>query len=364
MGDIIYELVGVLVALAVLVVTYFKWSYKYWERKGVPFLEPRIPFGNIQNPLNQKQPNFITFRDIYWHFKSKRHAFGGIYLLTSPGMVLVDPDLIRNVMGTDFQYFTNRRVVVSEKHDPISAHLFNLDGQEWRNMRMKLTPTFTSGKMKMMFETLLICADQMMSYVDRMFVENTPVDIKHVLTCYTTDVIGSCAFGIDCNSFKDANSEFIKVGRQIFKTTTYQKFRLSLISAFPQICKRFGITTFEKYLTKFYWNVVKQTVQYREETSTERKDFLQLLIEMKKSDSNPHGISFAQIAAQSFIFFLAGFETSSTLMTFAMLELAQNSDIQEKARREVKEVLANYDGKLTYEGVMRMKYLGQVLDGN
>ena len=362
-NSFVYELIGVLIALAVVVGTYFKTSYKYWQRKGVPFIEPRFPLGNNLNPFNQKIANYEMVRRFYKYFKSEGHPFGGIYFITVPTMVLVDPDMIRNIMAKDFLHFTNRGTFYDEKNDPLSAHLFNLEGQAWKNMRMKLTPTFTTGKMKMMFETLLTCGDQMIAYIDDLGATKEPLNIKSILMYFTTDVIGSCAFGIDCNSFKDKDSEFIKKGSQIFVNTLARKIRFLFILGFPNLCKKLKLRVFEKHLSDFYLNVVKDTVRYREERTIRRNDFMQILLEMKKSDANKEGLTIEQIAAQSFVFFIAGFETSSTTMNFCLYELARHQDIQEKLRNEIREVLAKHDGKLTYEGVMEMKYLGKVLDG-
>ncbi|KAF7271442.1 hypothetical protein GWI33_015664, partial [Rhynchophorus ferrugineus] len=55
------------------------------------------------------------------------------------------------------------------------------------------------------------------------------------------------------------------------------------------------------------------------------------------------------------------FETSATTMTYALLELAQNEDIQEKVRQEVNEVLAKYDGVMTYEAMLDLKYTESVI---
>lgn len=63
------------------------------------------------------------------------------------------------------------------------------------------------------------------------------------------------------------------------------------------------------------------------------------------------------------MFFLAGFETSSTTMTFALYELALNKDIQNRAREEIKRVLATYGGELSYEAVTDMTYITQILNG-
>ena len=68
-------------------------------------------------------------------------------------------------------------------------------------------------------------------------------------------------------------------------------------------------------------------------------------------------------SSQCFVFWGAGFETSATAMNFALLLLAQHQDIQDKVRNEVLDVLKNYDGKITYDGIKSMTYLDQVLQG-
>ncbi|KAJ8944235.1 hypothetical protein NQ314_009512 [Rhamnusium bicolor] len=75
-------------------------------------------------------------------------------------------------------------------------------------------------------------------------------------------------------------------------------------------------------------------------------------------------LTIEEIAAQSFVFFIAGFETSSTTMTFALYELATHQDLQEKVRNEIKTVLAKHDNQITYDSLSELKYMKQVIDGN
>ncbi|KRT84253.1 cytochrome P450, partial [Oryctes borbonicus] len=56
------------------------------------------------------------------------------------------------------------------------------------------------------------------------------------------------------------------------------------------------------------------------------------------------------------------FETSSTTMTFCLHELAFNQQIQDKLRSEIRETMEKNNGKLTYDGVMGMKYMNLVVN--
>lgn len=69
-----------------------------------------------------------------------------------------------------------------------------------------------------------------------------------------------------------------------------------------------------------------------------------------------------EAAAQAFIFFLAGFETTSTTISFALFEMAQNQEIQSRAREEVRNIKEKCGG-LIYESIMEMHYLDTILFG-
>lgn len=69
------------------------------------------------------------------------------------------------------------------------------------------------------------------------------------------------------------------------------------------------------------------------------------------------------IAAQAFVFFAAGYETSSNTIAFCLHELALNQEIQERTRREIRNALGARDNKLTYDAVQEMKYLDMVILG-
>lgn len=88
---------------------------------------------------------------------------------------------------------------------------------------------------------------------------------------------------------------------------------------------------------------------------------------MNVSDANNKSpnftFTFTDIAANTMLYMFAGYETSATTGQFAAYELARNPLVQERARDEVKSVLAKYGGECTYEAQNEMVYMNMVLDG-
>jgi cytochrome P450 family 9 len=69
------------------------------------------------------------------------------------------------------------------------------------------------------------------------------------------------------------------------------------------------------------------------------------------------------LVAQVVLFFLAGFDTASTLLCFATHLLATHPDVQTRLQEETDMTLNKYEGNLTYEAVQGIKYLDMVVSG-
>lgn len=69
------------------------------------------------------------------------------------------------------------------------------------------------------------------------------------------------------------------------------------------------------------------------------------------------------LVAQVILFFIAGFDTVSTAMSFALHELAANPEVQERLHREIKECHLKNNGKIDFNAIQELKYLDMVVSG-
>jgi len=80
----------------------------------------------------------------------------GVYLLHRPGVIVRDLELIKTVMIKKFNYFTNRALQTDPIHDPLGYNnLFFVRNPDWKDLRTRISPVFTSGKIKQMYPLMV-----------------------------------------------------------------------------------------------------------------------------------------------------------------------------------------------------------------
>lgn len=280
----IAELGFILLFLCWIFYSHITKQHNYWKNRGVPYVEPTFPFGcQLDLVLGRSQVGEL-YQKLYNKFKNV--PYFGVYETRKPVLVVTDPDLIKRILTKDFHHFVNRFEMPLDKKS-ILWHLFNMTGQEWKKMRLKLAPTFTSGKMKLMFFLMLKCSEQLREHISNEIKTNPIVDVKDVLARFTMDIIATCAFGLEINSLSDKECEFYQVGIKIFRVNVLSIARRFLYAMLPFMNKVFTPRIVSAHITNFFTRTVKETVKYREANNVNRNDFLDMLIKDRQHTKLP-----------------------------------------------------------------------------
>lgn len=197
-----------------------------------------------------------------------------------------DPELIRQVTTKDFDHFTDHvDLLFREDVDPLfGKNLFALKGQRWHQMRGTLSPSFTGSKMRGMFTLMADCGDQLVAYLNKQYENDKSsklyeVNFKDITTRFTNDIIATTAFGIKIDSFENQDNDFYRIGRQIQKFSTW---KFVVIAAAPWLAKLLGIRLLPDYISKFFTNLIRETLETREKEHIVRPDMINLLMEARQ----------------------------------------------------------------------------------
>lgn len=351
-------LLGTILSL-LLLLTVFHYTTKgrkYWRIKNVPYREPCPIFGNFGPTFIMRRSYANMLQFFYDSFRGEK--FVGLFQARRPTIMVIDLEMVKNIFSKEFPSFSDRVSVSTDtQREPLLRNLANMSGSEWKAMRQIVTPTFSSAKMKAMFPLLAECAQTL-----KKTLQGEPLDevnVPSLMSRYTTDVIGSCAFGVDPGSLKNSNSPFLKMSQKMFKIDRATLLKRYCRTFFPRLFKFLNLKSYSPDVETFFTNIISQVLDERRSTGVQRNDFLQLMLNVQKTESS-FSMTDALITSNSFIFMLAGLESSATTLSFCLYELAKDTELQDNMRAEIKECIARYDG-LNYEAVGAMRLVNQAV---
>lgn len=126
--------------------------------------------------------------------------------------------------------------------------------------------------------------------------------------------------------------------------------------------------------------IVKNVMEYREKNNISRNDFIQLLMELRKTgkimgdtpnendyentmtgssnnNSTKEFMTIEQCAAQVGLFYLAGFDTTASAIANCLFELSRMPDLMIRLQCEIDDVLSKYNNVISYESINAMNFL-------
>ncbi|XP_055688175.1 cytochrome P450 6j1-like [Lutzomyia longipalpis] len=354
------------IALGVLAIClYFKWSLSFWKRKNVEAPPPLPIVGNMGEVIIQKKHYGVVCDEIYRSYPTARYV--GFYKMGKPAIIVRDLDLVRDVLVANFGHFHDNDFQINSTLDPLLAcNPFTAHGDEWKKIRNQVSPIFTTAKVRACFGIMREVGNSLIEYLEHSpdINRSEGVEIKSVMTKFTTDVVASAVFGVNAYAFVDAKSEFVTMSREFF-TPSFGGVIRGLIAFFaPQIATLLRISFVSKRLDGRLRNLIRQLMASRENNAENtRKDFVQAFVDLKKKDQE-NRITEELIVGQALTFITDGTETSATVMSYTLYELARHPEIQKKVQEEIDRVTAAHGGEMTDEGIMELELLDRCIHEN
>lgn len=349
----------VLVLLCVSFYFYVKHQYKFWSNLKVPHLPPEFLIGNMRGyPTKYKISTLL--KRIYDRFKGTTPIIG-LYMFTVPAVIVSDLDLLKNVLVKDFEHFSDRGIYYNEVDDPLSANLVTLPHDKWKPLRTKFSSSFQAARLRQLEPIFSSVSKELLTYLRSPSGKSTDhiIDVTEMFDQYTISTILQTVFGIESKCLGHSENIFCKMGISSMKMSPMELIKNAFLIASPGISRRLGLRFFRKDLHIFFMGLSQGIIEQRQQSNrVKRNDFMDQLIELKEN-----GLTDDQVAAQAFIFFVAGFDTTSKTLAYLFYELAMNPEVQERARVEVQRVYKEHGQAFTYETVKEMTYLSQIVNG-
>uniref|UniRef100_A0A1I8NQQ7 Cytochrome P450 n=1 Tax=Stomoxys calcitrans TaxID=35570 RepID=A0A1I8NQQ7_STOCA len=265
------------VILLILLYAKYRQKIRFWKRHGVESISLLELYKR-----SKKKPWGINLNKFYQQMYAEKKPFKVIELLFESLLLVQDLEAIKDIMITNFESFPDRGLYVNHR-EALSANVSRLDYDMWKPLRMKMSPTFSPAKLRHMFPNLLGVAKQLVAVLGEQCDDGQGGAVQMFDLCarFTTDIIGNVAFGIECNSLREPNTEFRVQGNRAFYQTLNPLWDM-IGAKFPKLMALFNVHVFSREANEFFKKVFRDTMEHRQKNNIRRNDFMDLLLELQK----------------------------------------------------------------------------------
>ncbi|XP_049630547.1 cytochrome P450 2J2-like isoform X2 [Suncus etruscus] len=316
---------------------FFAYVFRKPGPKNMPPGPPRLPIlGNLFQ-LGFKEPHLQIQQVVKKYGNVICMKFGGMYTIFITGLPLIKEALVHQD-----QHFINRPVLPMQNRIFKGKGIIMSNGQAWKEQRrFTLTTLRNFGLGKKSLEERI----QEESYYLVQFIKEEngqPFDPQFKINNAVSNIICSVTFG---ERFEYQDEKFQGLLRMLDEAMSLLNSPwCQLYNVFPRIMKSLPgphqtfFNDWEK-LTLFVAKIIEN--HKRDWNPNETRDFIDAYLkEMEKhKDDTATSIDEENLIYTTLDLFLAGTETTSTTLLWALLYMALYSDIQEKVHAEIDRVI-------------------------
>ena len=361
--DIFYVFFGLIVAFVAVVYLKIirpqKRSYDLFRAQGVP-CEPFIPlFGQMFDVIRANRQN----KDLeYFNQLAQKH---GYHFLLSLGplqrLFVLEPELLADVLSrSKAEYYGKTSFLINIIKPVIGEHNLLLSKHdEHERARLMLNPAFHSVNLRSMVP---IMTNETAKTIQTLITTSSgSIRLDRQISVLTLSIIASSAFGQSFERVPHAKkliSDSFDEAKHIIEYRTLRMInQVKFLDELPFWGKE-KIEEAKRKLDDFVNQAILDRRNGNSSSLCSGQDILDLLISAVDQQGQP--FTDEQIRDEAVTFVLAGHETTSNLLTWALYAMMLDENVFQACREEVDRVLPNQTVP-TYEHLSDLQVIEAVL---
>ncbi|CAN6453008.1 unnamed protein product [Victoria cruziana] len=255
----------------------------------------------------------------------------------TPQLIIMDAEMVKEVLSNKFRHFPRPPQPAQGKL--LAKGLMSLEGEEWAVQRRLINPAFHLEKLKGLLPSFSACCSELVQRWEKLISPqgSCELDVWKEFQDHTGDVISRTAFG--------SNSED---GRQIFQMQkeqaelVFRTFTKMYIPGFRFLPTKDNKRQKEinRKITGLLNNLIDRREKEMQLGIAKTDDLLGLMLEANKNhdEHGDKGMTREDVIEECKLFYFAGQETTSVLLTWTIILLSMYPSWQMRAREEVLQV--------------------------
>lgn len=271
-------------------------------------------------------------------------------------LLVNDPELARNILTDPLEIFPKNDLMVGALEPLVGDSIFVSSGERWRRQRAMIDPAFSHMRINTAFPSMVAAVDDYEARLERRAANGSTFSLDLAMSELTADVICRTIFSKSLESGTarevfDSFSEFersvasVNLGQLIFgKPWADVRQPQNVLLACERIRHHIG-------------TLLDPRLASDSSDATGFDDIVSAVIAARDPDTG-EPFSRKELIDQMGVFFLAGHETTASVLTWVFYILARRPAILERLRSEVAEVVG--EGPVEFAHVKQLTFTRNV----
>ena len=270
-------------------------------------------------------------------------------------LIVNDPALFRNILTDPLDIYPKNDLMVGALAPLVGDSIFVSSGDKWRQQRRMIDPAFSHMRLNQAFPAMTSAIDIYQARLDQLCTTGELFSLDLAMSHLTADIICRTVFStpLDSDVSREVFDAFtlfersvaqVELKRLIFESAWQQAPQKAEVTA---ACARIRLRLGELLDTHMTgpltaWNDIAAEMIKAEDSQTGKKfDRKELIDELG-------------------VMFLAGHETTASVLTWAFFILASQHQTVARMRREIDEVVGDAHSEIAFEHVRQLTFTRSV----